>query len=192
MPVNIIDGIRTTTVVAFGAVPRQPATDEVISNPIKIRTMSTPIEVTVESGVLTCVAASGTAVANGTYLHYMDGWCTVADMDENQPIVVSGNFSGCYFMVYRSGHGQFKCMHVYRPAGAQADNLVTAVGAYAREQGWQQMVQLGSTGLIRGEVDSVWCVAQLWPHNEIGVFRVSVGKRGQITERGEPVSIKVI
>jgi hypothetical protein len=182
MPVpHLTRDIDTVTVVKVGAIPSQAATDAVISDSNKIRVMSTPIEATVEGGTLSCVASSGTAVSNGTYIHYMDGWCTVGDMDENQPIVISGNFSGCWFMVYRSSHGQFKCMHVYRPAGAQADNLVTAVGHYAQAQGWQQMVQLGSTGLIKGPVDQVWFVAQLRPYHEIGVSRMCIGRQGQIT-----------
>jgi hypothetical protein len=182
MPVpNLTRDIDSITVVAVGSIPSRAATDAVISDSNKIRVMSTPIEATVESGRLSCVASSGTAVPNGTYIHYKDGWCTVGDMDENQPIVVSGNFSGCWFMVYRSGHGQFKCMHVYRPAGPQADNLVTAAGHYAQAQGWQQLVQLGSTGLIKGPVDQVWFVAQLRPYREIGVSRMCIGKQGQIT-----------
>jgi hypothetical protein len=128
-------------------------------------------------------AASDRLNFNGIYLHFKDKWSTIADMDVNQRIVVSGNFSGCVFKIYRAGAGAglFKCAHVARPSGPGQDSGVQLMDIYAGQQHWPMIRAVPTDGLIgHNGCSEVVLVACLTTNVQIDTVRLQVNNLGLI------------
>ena len=117
---------------------------------------------------------------NGSYLHYDAAWSTIANMDVNRRIIVSGNFSGCMFKVYQVSPGVFKCAHISRP-GTNSDQLVTSMAAYATAQGWTEVRAVPTAGLIGSDgCTGVVCVSYLITNVRIETIRLQINSLGLI------------
>jgi hypothetical protein len=90
---------------------------------------------------------TSSAVLSGTCLHFADDWSTVTKIDVLRPIVVSGNFSGCAYKVFR-GEGAVICAHIARPGGVGADANVDLMDSYAQQKGWIEIQHMPTAGHI--------------------------------------------
>ncbi len=120
---------------------------------------------------------------NGSYLHYDAACATIANMDVNRRIIVSGNFSGCKFVVYKVSPSEFKCAHISRP-GTNSDQFVTLMDAYANAQGWTVVREAPTVGLIgKNGCTGVVCVSQLITNQRVETIRLEMGALGRIVGR---------
>ncbi len=123
---------------------------------------------------------------NGNYVHFADGWATAGTMDINRTLVISGNFSGCLWRIYREGvsggglSDVFKCVHIARPAGEQSDAIVALVTAYATGAGWTLIQEVPSAGYAppKGEVIMV---SRMTHNRTIDTVRLEINNTGLIT-----------
>lgn len=137
---------------------------------------------------LTLASARNSSDFNGNYVHFADGMATAGTMDLNRPLVISGNFSGCLWRIYRapppgmpSGklYDIFKCVHIARPFGAGADAVVAQVTSYATAEGWTLIQEVPSVGFIppKGEVVMV---SRMTHNVQIDTVRLEIDNTGVI------------
>jgi hypothetical protein len=135
---------------------------------------------------LTCVGAASSPVFNGSYLFFEDDWSTVANMDMNRKVVVSGKFSGCRWRVFRSQEmGVFKCTHIARPGGVGSDALVSLItDGYGVQNQWALVHELSTAGRVgvNGCVE-VFVVSQLFPGQRIDSIAIDVNNQGLVVGR---------
>jgi hypothetical protein len=130
---------------------------------------------------VSCDAATSIDI-NGTYLHYEDGWSTITKIDILRPIVVSGNFSGCAYHVYR-GEGAIICCHIARPGGEGAEENVNLMREYADSKGWALLHDMGTKGRIgHNNCTEVVIVSQLIGRR-INSIRLEVNSLGIIVAK---------
>lgn len=159
---NLVAGLLNGLVIGIGENPSPDLMNELIlSVPKAIKYLNLNINVSINSGKhLTCRRASGLDI-NGTYLQNEDKWTTLTKIDSFRPIVVSRNFSGCAYKVFNS-HGTTYCAHIYRPSGVRSDDYVILLDDYALQNGWNQIQNIGTAGLIGvGGCTEVVIVSQL-------------------------------
>lgn len=129
---------------------------------------------------LTMASAMNSIDFNGSYLHYDAAWSTIANMDVNRRIVVSGNFSGCMFKVYKVSPGVFRCAHISRP-GTDSDRLVGLMATYATSQGWTEVRSVPTVGLIgTNGCSGIICVSYLITNVQIETIRLQINSNGGI------------
>lgn len=127
--------------------------------------------------------AANAAAANGRYLHYQDGWSTLCKLDVHFPIVVSGNFSGCAYKVFKSAAGEIFCAHIARPGGAASDANVTLLGDYATQKGWQEFQHISTVGQIgTGGCIELVMVSQL-VGGRVDTIRLNINNTGQVVAK---------
>ncbi len=118
---------------------------------------------------------------NASYLFFEDSRATVATMDVNRRIVISGGYGGCLYQVYNLGNGVFKCCHIARPAGVGAEANVNLMNNYARQAGWTLLQTVPTVGLIgNNNCQQVMTVSQITPNRRIETVRIQVGVMGVI------------
>ena len=163
---TLVDDFHAGTVVGVGAMPPNlNAQDSTISGTCRVKNNYVNM-VAALSGTnrLGCTSSNGQNT-NGNYLFFEDDWSTVAEMDATHPLVVSGKFSGCLWKVFRSGVGQYKCVHIARPGGAESDALVDLItqGTAVQHQ-WVEIQAIPTTGMIQpGVTNEVFIVSQYLP-----------------------------
>jgi hypothetical protein len=162
---TVVADLQNGSINSIGQIPRNDQTtmDKEISLTTRVMYFFCHINASIAGTKLHCTAAASGPSFNGSYLHYKDDWSTVANMDVNRPLVVSGNFSGCMWKVFRSDQqGLFKCIHIYR-GGTGSDTLVNLVtGGHAVTQKWTEIQALPTAGRIVGAVKGVVVVSQLF------------------------------
>lgn len=145
---TIAADLHAGRIVGLGALPPDNTSkDSVISAGHAAKYKYCNVKVSVSNGGrLTCAYANSVDI-NGSYLFFEDNWSTLTRMDGIRSIVVSNNFSGCAFKVYKGG-GAFFAAHIARPGGASSDANVTLLDDYARQHGWQMVQNVPSAGIV--------------------------------------------
>ena len=129
---------------------------------------------------LSCAAAESADEANGRYLHFQDNWATVCKLDVHHPLVVSGNFSGCAYQVFKTNTGELVCAHIARPAGHSRDANVTLMGDYGTQKGWTEIQSIPTAGRIgTGGCTEVMLVSQLIG-NRVDSILLAINNGGMI------------
>ena len=114
---------------------------------------------------------------NGGYIHFEDGWGTAGTMDINRRIIASANFSGCAYKIYRTAPATYKCVHIARPSGVNADALVASVAAHATANGWTELQAVTTAGLITGTTKEIFIVSQLFLNTRIDTVRLKINNQ---------------
>ena len=184
---TIVQDINSGTIVGVGAKPPPNianSTTSVISAPHKIKYFSELMKATISpTNRLACDPAQGLDF-NGNYLHYADGFSTIANMDVNRRLVVSGNFSGCMYKIFDAGQGAFKCAHIARPGGANSDSLVQLIDIYAGQYGWTPIRSIPTVGLIgTNGCKEVIVLSRLITNTRIETARLQVNNQGLIVAK---------
>lgn len=179
---SITQDLNNRSIVGMAAKPAPlpgSANINVISAPCKIENFSVLMKATLTgSNRLSCAEAVGLDF-NGNYLHFKDNCSTIANMDVNRRLVVSGNFSGCMYKIYNTGNGAFKCAHIARPAGAGANSLVQLMDIYAGQQHWPTVRAVPTAGLIGvNNCAEVIIVSYLITNKRIETVRLQVNNQG--------------
>jgi hypothetical protein len=181
---TLVDDFHAGTVVGVAAMPPNlNSQDTTISGTCRVKYNYVNV-VAALSGTnrLSCTSTSGNN-ANGNYLFFEDDWSTVADMDAAHPIVVSGKFSGCMWKVYRTGVGQYKCVHIARPGGTESDALVNLISqGTAVQHSWLEVQSIATAGMIQpGLTNEVFLVSQYLPGtNRIKSVALAVSNQGLV------------
>jgi hypothetical protein len=131
------------------------------------------------TGRLHCQAAKTSLNFNGGYVHFEDDWSTVGTLDVNRRLLISGNFSGCLYKIYRSAPGVFKGVHIARPAGTGANALVQLMTDYARQNQWTEIQAVPTVGFIPAQGE-VMIVSQLFVGDRIDTIRLQLNNQGLI------------
>ncbi|KAA6458634.1 hypothetical protein DYQ86_18935 [Acidobacteria bacterium AB60] len=180
---TLVDDFHAGTVVGVGAMPDSTAAvDNDISGTCRVKYKYADSAMAL-SGTNRLSCAPAPAGANGRYLFFQDDWTTAADMDATHPIVVSGKFSGCMWKVYRTGVGQYKCLHIARPGGAESDLLVQLVTqGTAVQHKWVEVQSIGTAGMIQpGVTNEVFLVSQFVPGtSRIKSVALAVNNQGMV------------
>lgn len=147
---NLVPDLANRTIVGIGAKP--PSNEEnrsaSLSGTCLIDYSSVNMKASISaSNRLQCQSARDSADFNGNYLHFKDGKSTVAKLDIHRPIVVSGNFSGCAYKVFKTEDG-IVCAHIARPSGVGSDALVNLIDGYAGQKSWQQLQDIRTVGHV--------------------------------------------
>lgn len=187
---TICADLNAGTVTGVGSKPDSGDTNamSVISATHNLKHLSVHMKATITpGGRLSCVGAERSSDFNGNYVHYADGFATAGAMDMNRPLVVSGNFSGCLWKVYRAPpegvtdgrYAGYKCVHIARPGGANSDALVIKVNAYAQTAGWTEIHAVPTAGFLppQGEI---MMVTQFFPNVRIDTVRLQISNAGII------------
>ncbi|HEY1930996.1 MAG TPA: hypothetical protein VGG99_03205 [Acetobacteraceae bacterium] len=180
---NLVADLNNGSIVGVGA---SPSSDDenmfrVISATDKVKYSFVHMKASI-SGTNKLVMASALRSIdfNGSYLHYDASWSTIANMDVNRRIIVSGNFSGCMFKVYKASPGVFKCAHISRP-GTDSDRLVGLMAHYATSEGWTEIRAVPTVGLIgTGGCTGIICVSYLITNTQIQTIRLQINSQGLI------------
>ena len=180
---TLVADLQNRTIVGIGAKPPSNVTnlESEISQTCRVRYAFVHMNATISQGNrLSCAEAQVSANFNGSYLHFMDGWSTVANMDTNRRIVASGNFSGCAYKVYRSDQpATFKCAHIARPGGAGSDALVNLMAGYAGQKKWTELQSISTAGHIGvNGCAEVFVVSQLFWNQRIDTVVLDIDNRG--------------
>ena len=189
---TIIADLMNDGVTGIGAKP--PSNDENVHSKIsdanRIKHSAVHIKASISpTNRLTMASAMMSLDFNGNYVHFADGWATAGTMDINRTLVISGNFSGCLWRIYRvppdgaaagAASDVFKCIHIARPGGAQSDAVVALVTAHATAAGWTLMQEVPSVGFIppQGEV---MMVSRMTHNRTIETVRLQISNMGVIT-----------
>jgi hypothetical protein len=164
---TLVDDFHAGTVVGVGGMPdSNTAVENEISGTCRVKHKYSDAAVTLSgTNRLTCAPAPNGAQVNGRYLFFQDDWTTAVDMDATHPIIVSGKFSGCMWKVFRTGVGQYKCVHIARPGGAGSDALVNLVSqGTAVQHQWVEVQTIPTAGMIQpGVTNEVFLVGQYFP-----------------------------
>lgn len=148
---NLVPDLANGSIIGIGAKPDSHLENRSSSlsqtclidySSVHIKALITP------TNRLSCQAARDSIDFNGNYLHYKDGKTTIAKIDINRPIVVSGNFSGCAYKVFRDDNGMIICAHIARPGGVGADAVLNLMDGYAGQKGWAELVDIRTTNHI--------------------------------------------
>jgi len=136
-----------------------------------------------ETNRLSCQEAVSSPF-NGTYIHFEDDWSTIGDMDINHTLAASGNFSGCTYKIFQSAPAVYKCAHIARPGGRDADALVNLMDNYAKQKGWTEIQSVPTVGLIGvNGCTEVFVVSQLFHNQRIDTIRLAINSQGLIVGR---------
>jgi len=180
---NLVADLNNGSIVGVGA---SPSSDDenmfrAISAPHQVKYSFVHMKATISgTNKLTMASALSSIDFNGSYLHYDAAWSTIANMDVNRRIIVSGNFSGCMFKVFKVSPGVFKCAHISRP-GQDSDRLVGLMDAYAASEGWTEVRAVPTVGLIGNNgCSGVICVSYLITNVRIETIRLEISAHGMI------------
>lgn len=183
---SVVADLRNGSIIGVGTMPEMNYTrhEKTISDICRVKYNSVHMNASISpTNRLECVGAATSLSFNGNYLFFQDDWSTVANMDINRRLVVSGKFSGCMWKVFRSDQaGLFKCVHIARPAGAAANTLVTLIsGAYAPQNQWVEIQSISSVGHIgvNGCVE-MFVVSQLFPNDRIDTALLDINNQGLV------------
>ena len=146
---TLVADLRNGTVNAFGSKPAGETSKEgIIDQTHKVTYRFVYMNASLNGTRLNCNAAEKAKPSNGSFLYFADSWSTVADMDINRSLVVSTNFSGCMWKIYRSRTPDlFKCVHIARSQN-EGDALVNLLAAYAQSQRWAEVQAIPTRGHI--------------------------------------------
>ena len=173
LALNRIDGSSTN------AVPRKPVSGLPIPGHDTVFYNQLPIYVTTFGGLLSCQNAQAGG-GNGAFLYGEDDRITLADLNTNSQIVVSNNYSGCIFKVFRTGSGNFVCMHIYN--SRRQTDLMRDADRYVEAQGGTEVATIGSANIsgtvLSGGVDSVWFICEMITPFSVGISRIQVDGSG--------------
>ena len=183
---TLVADLNNGSIVGVAAAP--DSADEnmfrTISAPHAVKYSFVHMKATITAGNrLNMVSALRSIDFNGAYLHYDAAFSTIANMDVNRRIVVSGNFSGCMFKVYRVSPGVFRCAHISRP-GVNPDSLLNQMAAYAANEGWTEVRAVPTAGLIHHNgCTGLICVSYLITNVQIQTIRLEISATGLIVGR---------
>ncbi len=179
---NLVADLNNGSIAGVGA---SPSSDDenlfrAISAPQKVKYSFVHMKASLNGNRLSMASALRSIDFNGSYLHYDAAWSTIANMDVNRRIIVSGNFSGCMFKVYKVSPGVFKCAHISRP-GTDSDKLVGMMAAYANSEGWTEIRAVPTVGLIGNNgCSGIICVSYLITNVRIETIRLEINSLGMI------------
>ncbi len=130
---------------------------------------------------------------NGVYVHFDADWTLAGNMDQNRPIAVSGNFSGCVWKVYHVEGSKFKCVHIPRGAGNESEAFVELCESYAAQQNWTEIRSVGSNALAMGGPlnfgEEILMVSQLFLNARLETVRIKINNQGLIVQRDNWIDI---
>jgi len=180
---NLTADLNNGSIVGVGQAPSSDDENNwrVISAPDGIKYSFVHIKAAISgANILTMANALRSIDFNGSYLHYDAAYSTIANMDVNRRIIISGNFSGCMFKVYKVSPGIFKCAHISRP-GTNSDRLVGLMTTYATNEGWTEIRSVPTAGLIGNNgCTGVVCVSYLITNVQIETVRLQIDSHGRI------------
>jgi len=183
---NLVADLNNGSIVGVGASPSSDAETmfRTISATDAVKYSFVHMKAAISAAnKLTMASALMSLDFNGSYLHYDAAWSTIANMDVNRRIIVSGNFSGCMFKVYKASPGVFRCAHISRPGG-DADRLVGLMANYATSQGWTEVRAVSTVGLIGNNgCTGITCVSYLITNVEIQTIRLQINSIGMIVDK---------
>lgn len=181
---NLVQDLDSGAIVGIGAKPpsHQETGSAVLSGTCFVQYSYVNIRAELSaSNRLSCVPATSIDI-NGTYLHFKDNTSTVTRMDILRPIVVSGNFSGCAYKVFREG-GILYCAHIARPGGTvgQQNANLNLMDNYAQQKGWEEIQHIPTAGHVNNAngCREVVIVSQLKP-NSVDSVLLEVNNMGLI------------
>lgn len=182
---TLVADLNNGSITGLTAKPASDETnvDSVLSGTCRVKNSFVHMIASISgTGRLNCQAAKKSPNFNGGYVHFEDDWSTVGTLDVNRRLLISGNFSGCLYKIYRSGVGVFKGVHIARPAGVGADALVTLMSDYARQNQWVEIQSVPTVGHIPvgGEV---MIVSQLFVGDRIDTIRLQINNQGLFVGR---------
>lgn len=184
---TLVADLNNGSILGVGAKPDAAVTnlESVISDALKVKHKFVHMNATISGASrLSCAAAATSISFNGSYVHFEDGWSTIGNMDINRLIVASGNFSGCTYKIYRSAPGVFKCVHIARPGGVNANALVTSMATYAGQVGWTELVAIPTVGFIGNNgCTELYVVSQLFYNQRIDSILLQINSQGLIVGR---------
>lgn len=126
---------------------------------------------------------------NGVYVHFNADWTYAGNMDQNRPIAVSGNFSGCMWKVYHVQGSTFKCVHIPRAGGSESEAFVKLCESYASQQKWTEIRSVGSNAQAMGTPfnhgEEILMVSQLFLNSRLETVRIKVNSQGLIVQRDD-------
>src|SRR5579871_6899215 len=104
---TIIDDLHFNRAQGIGRVCKNPNQNSILSDDLHIKNSVVPMKVSF-GGVPGCrlnMDETDLNQADGFCLFNRDKWSTVATLTRDYPIVVSGNYSGCLYSVYKARDG---------------------------------------------------------------------------------------
>lgn len=185
---TIVADFQNGSVGGVGQMPDNATTslDKTISETCRVKYNFVHMKASITGGTpprLSCVGAADSLDFNGSYLFFEDQWSTVANMDSNRRLVVSGKFSGCRWRVFRTQEaGVFKCAHIARPGGVGANALVSLItDGYGVQNQWILVHELDTAGHVgvNGCVE-VFVVSQLFPGQRIESIALDINNQGRV------------
>lgn len=186
---TLVADLNNGSIVGVGAMPDSNVTsmDKTISDTCRVKYNFVHMNASISgTNRLNCAGAATSMGFNGSYLFFQDEWSTVANMDINRTIVVSGKFSGCKWKVFKTGTpGELKCAHIARPGGVGSDALVSLItDGYGVQNKWTQVQELATAGHVgvNGCVE-VFVVSQLFPGQRVDSIAIDINNQGLIVGR---------
>ena len=184
MVLNRTTGSSERSVRVIKRVPRAPALGVPVANFNKMSYLYMPVYVTNMGGLLSCQDASSGG-ANGSHLWGQDDEITIVDLNEERRTVVSGNYSGCLFKVFKTTPGHFVCMHIYNPG--QNTGLLQISDRYIQAQNGTEIATIGSAGLVGGGINSVWFICEMVSPDRVAISRMQVDTLGHVVRQNSGV-----
>jgi hypothetical protein len=124
---------------------------------------------------------------DGSYVHFSADWNFVGNMDQNRPIAVSGNFSGCMWKVYHIEGSTFKAVHIPRAGGKESEAFVKLCETYAKQSKWTEIRSVGSNSQAMGGAlnhgEEILMISQLFLNARLETVRIKVDSQGLIIQK---------
>jgi hypothetical protein len=182
---TLVADLNNGSIPGIGGKPASNATnvESVLSGTCRVKNSFVHVIASLSgAGKLSCQAAATSPNFNAGYVHFEDDWSTVGTLDVNRRLLISGNFSGCLYKIYRSGVGVFKGVHIARPAGVGANALIQLMADYALQNQWVEIQAVPTVGQIPvgGEV---MIVSQMFVGDRIDTIRLQINNQGLIVGR---------
>lgn len=167
MPVtNLVENLKTMWIHGIGRKPMipDPGKDEDLSGTHRIKYYYYDVDVIItstETRRLRCQGAELLHGGNARYIQFEVNYTTIAEMDYAHPILLSGNFSGCAYKLFRGNSNEIIGAHIDRPKGKGSDALVALADDYANQKNWKELLHIPTRGHIgQGGCTEVYIVSE--------------------------------
>jgi hypothetical protein len=186
---TLVADLDSGSIVGLGQMPDTSWTtvesEKRISDTCRVRNMYADVTLSISGTNRLTFAQATPGGGNGTYLYFCDDWATVTTLDQNHPVAVSGNFSGCLWKVFRTPtNNVFKCSHISRPGGIDNNAIVSLItNGYGVTHRWTTVHEVPSLGYIGVNGCTGVVMASQLLSNRIDSIALGINGMGQIVTK---------